>query len=130
MVIDTSALLAIVLDEPECDLFLTTIDAASYRLLSAASLLEARIVLQHRHGDVAVQMLDSFIYRAQIEVREVTVEQADLAFIAHRRFGKGVHPAGLNFGDCFSYALARSTGEPLLYKGDDFATTDIASVTP
>jgi len=129
MVIDTSALVAIVTDEPERRQFDAAVAADTRRLLSAASLLEARIVLLHRSGPVAIRMLDSFLYHADIEVCPVTPDDSDLAFDAHRRFGKGVHPAGLNFGDCLAYALAKSTGEPLLFKGGDFTATDLVAVS-
>jgi len=130
MVIDTSALVAIVLDEPERHSFDSAIAYASRRLLSATNLTEARIVLLCRKGEAAVQVLDSFVVRAGIEVCTVTTDEANLAFDAYRRYGKGIHPAGLNFGDCFAYALSKSSGEPLLFKGGDFALTDVVPVTP
>ena len=93
--------------------------------MSAANFLEAAIVLESRSGGTAGHDLDQFIERGRIELVPVTPEQAHAARRAWRRFGKGNHPAGLNFGDCFAYALAETTGEPLLFKGRDFALTDI-----
>ena len=93
--------------------------------MSAVALLEAAMVVEGRGGARAGQELDALLEKAAIELVPVTAEQADAARRAWRRFGKGNHPAGLDFGDCFAYALARATGEPLLFKGDDFARTDI-----
>ena len=129
MVIDTSALFAIVMDEPERHALHAAIEADPQRLLSAASLLEARIVLWRRAGEIAVRKFDDYLRRAGIEVAPVTVEDSDPAFDAFRRFGKGNHRAGLNFGDCFAYALAMSNGEPLLFKSADFAATDVTPVS-
>jgi ribonuclease VapC len=125
MVFDTSALLAILLDEPERRAFTEAIEAAEGRLLSAASFVETSMILESRHGAEGVRALDRLLAAASIEVVEVDLAQAAAAREAFRRFGKGRHPAGLNFGDCFSYALAKSRGEPLLFKGQDFARTDI-----
>ena len=125
MIIDTSAILAILFEEPEADRFISTITAASSRRISAATLLETTIVLESRSGSAASHELDAFLRRAQIELEPVTPEQAQTARQAWRRFGKGNHPAGLNFGDCFAYALAEATQEPLLFKGGDFELTDI-----
>ena len=125
MIIDTSAILAILFEEAEADHFLNTITAASSRRISAATLLEATIVLESRSGPTVAHELDAFLRRAQIELEPVTPEQAQTARQAWRRFGKGNHPAGLNFGDCFAYALAKATQEPLLFKGRDFELTDI-----
>ena len=125
MIIDTSAILAIFFEEAEADQFISTIAAASSRRMSAASLLETTIVLESRSGPTAAHELDEFLRRAQIELEAVTPEQAQTARQAWRRFRKGNHPAGLNFGDCFSYALAAATREPLLFKGRDFELTDI-----
>ena len=127
MIIDTSAILAILLREPEAEHFERAISAASSRRISAATLLEATIVLESRFGPAAGHELDAFLRRAQIELEQVTPEQAQTARQAWRRFGKGNHPAGLNFGDCFVYALAEATQEPLLFKGRDFELTDIPS---
>ena len=125
MVLDTSALIAILLDEPERRQFNQCIEANTKRFLSAATLLEAAIVLESRSGEAAGRELDLFLHRARVEVVPVDEEQVEIARAAFRRYGKGNDPAGLNFGDCFSYALAKATGEPLLYKGCDFARTDI-----
>jgi ribonuclease VapC len=121
MVIDTSALAAIFFAEPERQLFLTAITAAETRLLSAASVLETGIVLEGRQGEAAGREFDLFVVRANLKIVPV-----DAARSAWRKFGKGRHPAALNYGDCFSYALAKSSGDPLLAKGTDFALTDIA----
>jgi ribonuclease VapC len=127
MVIDSSAIIAILLGEPEAGDLARQIERASPRLMSAASLVEASLVMETRKGEAAGRELDLLIYRAGIEIVSVDHEQAELARVAWRRFGKGRHPAGLNFGDCFSYALAKATGAPLLFKGDDFTQTDLVS---
>ena len=126
MVIDTSAFVAIFLSEPERQSFLDNIIAAETRLVSAATVLEAGIVLEARRGESAGREFDLFVVRANLQIIPVDAEQADLARSAWRKYGKGRHPAALNFGDCFSYALAKTTGEPLLAKGTGFASTDIA----
>jgi len=126
MVIDTSALVAIFLNEPERQTFLADIIAAETRLISAATVLEAGTVLEALRGEAAGREFDLFVVRANLQIMPVDAEQADLARSAWRRYGKGRHSAALNFGDCFSYALAKATGEPLLAKGTDFASTDIA----
>jgi len=128
MVINTSALVAIFLSEPERQSFLAQIISAETRLVSAATLLEAGIVLEARRGESAGREFDLFVVRANLQIVPVDAEQADLARSAWRKYGKGRHPAALNFGDCFSYALAKSTGEPLLAKATDFGLTDIATV--
>lgn len=125
MVIDTSALAAIFFMEPERDAFLKAIASADTRLISSATVFETGIVVEGRQGDAAGREFDLFVIRADLRVVPVDAEQAELARSAWRRYGKGRHAAALNFGDCFSYALARSTGEPLLAKGADFAATDI-----
>lgn len=130
MVIDTSALVAIMRDEPERRFFNKLIDAESTTCVSAASLLETRIVLFARSGDTAILALDAFLLKSGITVVEVSPRISDIAFDAYRRFGKGTgYPAVLNYGDCFSYALAKSLDAPLLFKGDDFLRTDIVPVT-
>jgi ribonuclease VapC len=126
MVIDTSALAAIFFDEPERQTFLNAITAAGSRLISAATILETGIVLEGRRGEAAGREFDLFVVRANLQIVPVDSEQADLARSAWRRYGKGRHAAALNFGDCFSYALAKLSGEPLLAKGSDFGLTDIA----
>jgi ribonuclease VapC len=125
MVIDSSALLAIFLREPERASFLDQITQAEIRLVSAATVVEAGIVLESRLGDAAAREFDLFLHRARIEIVPVDAAQAEAARSAWRRYGKGRHPAALNLGDCFSYALAHSVGEPLLAKGTDFAKTGI-----
>lgn len=130
MVIDTSALLAILLDEPERRQFNEAIEAAESRVMSAAIFVEASIVIETRFGAEGLRDLDLFIQRAGIEIVAVDSEQAHAARRAYSRFGKGRHQAGLNFGDCFSYALATVLGEPLLYKGEDFRQTEITSFVP
>jgi ribonuclease VapC len=127
MVIDTSALVAILQQESDADALLRRLAAAGARRVSAATVLEAAIVLEARSGERAGDDLDLFLARAKIEVEPVTDEQVRVARKAWRRYGKGSgHAARLNFGDCFSYALAHSLGEELLYKGADFAHTDVA----
>jgi ribonuclease VapC len=127
MVLDTSALLAILQDEPERRKFNEAIEAAEACYLSAASFVEVSIVVESRYGAEGLRQLDAFLERAGVETAAVDLEQAKLARTAFSRYGKGRHPAGLNYGDCFSYALARTLAEPLLYKGEDFARTDVAA---
>jgi ribonuclease VapC len=129
MVVDTSALLAILQDEPERRSFNEALEAADARLISVVTLVETSILIESRYGAEGLRDLDLLLERAGIELVPVDVEQARSARGAWSRFGKGRHPAGLNFGDCFSYALARVLGEPLLYKGDDFSRTDVSSVS-
>ncbi len=127
MVIDTSALLAILFQEPEAERFARAIAHSARRLLSAATLLETGIVLQARHGDEGARDLDLLVLKLGVEIAPVTERQVGIARRAYRRYGKGQHnPAGLNFGDCFAYALAKDAGEPLLFKGVDFSRTDVA----
>lgn len=128
MVLDTSALLALLLDEPEAEEFRAAVEEDTTRLVSAATLLETALVIEARKGEPGGRELDSLIHKAEIAVVAVDAEQVSEARRAYRRFGKGRHAAGLNFGDVFAYALARSSGEPLLFKGDDFAKTDISRV--
>lgn len=130
MVLDTSALIAVLLDEPEAVALRLAIEADPIRLLSAATLVETSIVIEARVGDAGGRELDRLLQKADVEVVAVDAEQAELARHAFRTFGKGRHAAGLNYGDCFSYALSQSSGEPLLFKGGDFAQTDVAAVTP
>ena len=126
MVIDSSAILAILQNEPERRSFNEAIQSAAFRRLSAASLLELSIVLEARFGADGQGDLDVFVAAAEIEAVSFDRDQAELARLAFRRFGKGRHRAGLNLGDCFSYALAKSLAAPLLYKDDDFIHTDHA----
>ncbi|MFP4562333.1 MAG: type II toxin-antitoxin system VapC family toxin [Spirochaetia bacterium] len=129
MVIDTSVLLAILCDEPERHHYTELIASYPVRLLSAGSYLEAGIVLQARYGNRGVMSLKLFCTTAGIEVVSFDAETAEIALEAYSSYGKGSHSAGLNFGDCISYASAKRRGEPLLFKGDDFTRTDILSVT-
>ena len=125
--IDTSAILAILLNEPDGALFLAAVMSQHDRRLGAANLLETRMVL-HARNPANISDLDLFLKRMDIGVEPVTEYQSDLAFAAFCTFGKGTgHPAGLNFGDCLAYALARSHACPLLFKGNDFSRTDIIS---
>jgi ribonuclease VapC len=130
MVIDTSALIAIFLGEPERKRFLELIVEAPRRLISAANALETGIVLEARRGEAAGREFDLFLVRANLEVVPVDSEQVEIARSAWRKYGKGRHPAGLNFGDCFAYALAKSSDELLLAKGEDFSLTDIEIQSP
>ena len=129
MVIDSSALLAILLDEPERAAFGSAIAADDIRIASTASLLETSIVVLSRLGEPGAAELDTLLRIADIEAAAFSAEQLKLAIDAFRQYGKGRHPAALNFGDCFAYALARAKREPLLYKGDDFVHTDVRSAT-
>jgi ribonuclease VapC len=125
MVIDTSAIVAILFDEPERHEFDRLIARDNLRLVSAVTRVEAAFVIEGRTKDIGRARLDRFFAFGGIEIVAVTPEQAELAVAAFRRYGKGQHPVGLNIGDCFPYALAKSTGERLLFKGDDFSRTDI-----
>jgi ribonuclease VapC len=127
MVLDTSALLAILQNEPERRKFNEAIEAAETRSLSTASLVECSMIVESRYGADGIRDLDLLIAKAHISLAPVDEEQADLARRAFRKYGKGRHPAGLNFGDCFSYALAKALQDPLLFKGNDFSKTDIES---
>ena len=126
MIIDTSALLAIIRYEPEAPICARLIEQAEVRRMSAGNLLEAAIVTDAIGDPVASRRLDELIEVAGIIIEPVTVEQARIGRDAYRDFGRGSgHPAQLNFGDCFAYALAKTTGEPLLFKGQDFNHTDL-----
>jgi ribonuclease VapC len=128
MVLDTSALLALLLDEPEAEDFRAAVEDDTTRLVSAATLLETALVIEARKGEPGGRELDNLIQKADVVVVPVDAEHVSEARRAYRRFGKGRHAPGLNFGDMFAYALARSAGEPLLFKGEDFAKTDIRRV--
>jgi ribonuclease VapC len=134
MVIDSSALVALLLAEPETEAFVSAIAAATVRLLSTASYLETGIVMTARVGPLARAKLDELIAELSVLLVPFTPEQAQLALNAFQRYGRGSgHPAGLNYGDCFTYALAKLTGEPVLFKGYDFSRTDLIaaiSATP
>jgi len=125
MVLDTSAVVAVLQNEPERRKFNEAIEASESRSLSTASFVECSMILESRYGTDGVRDLDLFIAKAQISLVPVDEEQANLARRAFQKFGKGRHPAGLNFGDCFSYALSRALDLPLLFKGNDFNQTDV-----
>ncbi len=125
MIVDSSAVLAILFCESDARHYARALMTAATCRMSVANVLEASIVVESRGGDAAAHELDMLLKRAAIELMPVTTEHLAAARRAWRRFGKGNHPAGLNFGDCFAYALADATGEPLLFKGEDFARTDI-----
>ncbi len=128
MIIDASALVAILLGEPEAQAFADAIEADPVRRLSAATYLEVSIVVDRRRRPNLSRRLDDLVRDSDIAIEPVTEAQARIAREAYRDYGRGSgHSAGLNFGDCFAYALARDKGEPLLFKGDDFARTDIRS---
>ena len=128
MVIETSALVAMLTNEPEAERFEAAVEADPVRLMSTASYLEAAIVVEQRFGEPGGRELDLWLHRAGVDLVGVDADQADVARSAYRRFGKGRNRAGLNYGDCFAYALAKVSGEPLLYKGGDFSHTDIGGV--
>jgi ribonuclease VapC len=128
MVLDTSALLALLLDEAEAEEFRIAVEEDTTRLVSAATLLETALVIEARKGEPGGRELDTLIKKADVVIVPVEAEHVSEARRAYRRFGRGRHPAGLNFGDLFAYALARVSGEPLLFKGDDFTKTDVSRV--
>lgn len=128
MIIDTSALVAILYGEPEAERFTQHIHGANACRISVANHVELSIVVERQMGPEGLRQADVFIRRAGITIEPVTLEQGDLARQAFLDFGKGRHRAALNFGDCFAYALAKAMGEPLLFKGNDFALTDVKSV--
>ena len=125
MVIDTSAMMAILAQEPAADRLVSAVEADHTRLVSAATVVEASLVLLGRYGEAGDPQLDRLLRGIGAEVVPVGEEQVALARDAALRFGRGRHPAALNFGDCFSYALAVARGEPLLFVGDDFSKTDV-----
>jgi ribonuclease VapC len=125
IVVDTSALIAILDREPDAALYAEAIAEADAPLISAATLLELHIVMLNRHGARAAQIVDRLIQDAGIQIENFTAQHLELARAAYFRYGKGRNSAGLNYGDCFSYALAKATGLPLLFKGEDFSKTDL-----
>ena len=128
MIIDTSAIIAILRDEPEAMVCARSIADATIRRVSAVNFVESAVVIDASRDPIATRRFDDFIREANISIEPVTEIQAQIARNAYRDFGKGSgHPAKLNFGDCFAYALAKDLGEPLLFKGDDFAHTDIVT---
>jgi ribonuclease VapC len=131
MIIDTSALLAILRDEPDAAVYAEAIERAESRRVSAVTFVEAAAVIDASRDPIASRGFDDLLQEASISIEPVTEAQARIARHAYRDFGRGSgHPARLNFGDCFAYALAKATGEPLLFKGQDFAQTDIKRVLP
>ncbi len=129
MVIDTSAVLAILFGEPEAESFARALSDDPRRLMSAFNVLETGIVVETKKGESGGRELDLLLHRARIEIVSKNEDQVELARSAWRNYGKGNHPAGFNIGDCCAYALAKYTGEPLLFKGEDFSQTDIQPVT-
>ncbi len=128
MIVDTSALIAILRDEPEAASYAKAIAGATVRRISAANYVETAAVIDSSHDPIASRRLDDLLREAAFVIEPVTETQARIAREAYRDFGRGSgHAAGLNFGDCFAYALAKVMDEPLLFKGDDFTCTDIAS---
>jgi ribonuclease VapC len=125
VIIDSSAVLAIVFDESDQERFVDAIVDATLRRMSVSNWLEATMVVDRRGTAFAADRLEEFLQDAKIELMPVSVSQGELARRAWRTFGRGVHPARLNYGDCFAYALAKETREPLLFKGNDFAQTDV-----
>ena len=128
MIIDTSALLAMLFDEPDGPALLRCVAEAPTRLMSAANVLEAWIVADRHENPAKAPALDALLETLSIEIEPVTVRQARIARQAYKTYGRGNHPAGLNYGDCFAYGLAKATGQFLLFKGSDFSQTDIAAV--
>ena len=131
MIIDTSAIIAILRDEPQAMSCARAIADAAIRRVSAVNFVESAVVIDATRDPIATRRFDDFMREADISVEPVTETQAHIARDAYRDFGKGSgHTAKLNFGDCFAYALARESGEPLLFKGSDFAHTDIVAALP
>lgn len=131
MIVDSSALLAILFAEPDAAAFAEALEGAESRKISAANWLETAIRIDAGGNPLASAAFDDLVREARLVVEPVDEHQARIARTAYRSFGKGTgHPAGLNFGDCFAYALSKLTGEPLLFKGEDFAHTDLRSALP
>lgn len=129
MILDTSAMVAVLYREPEAPSFALLIHDAETCRISVANYVELSMVVEKQLGHEGMHQADTFFRRAAIRIEPVTVEQGYLARQAFLDFGKGRHKAGLNFGDCFAYALAKELGEPLLFKGNDFSETDIRAAT-
>jgi ribonuclease VapC len=127
MVIDTSAVMAILFGEPDARQFALAIEAVPLRLISSGTALESAIVIERAKGDAGQIDLERFFHRVKIEIVPFTLDQFEIAKFAYSMFGRRRSPAGLNFGDCFSYALSKSTGYPLLFKGEDFRRTDVVA---
>jgi ribonuclease VapC len=130
VILDASAVLAIVFGEPGFEVFAKVIAEAESCSISAATFVEVTIVAESRGGDRAIRQSEGIFRGAKVSIEPVSEEQAYIACRAYSSFGKGRHAAGLNFGDCFSYALAKTTGEPLLFKGEDFRKTDVLPAIP
>jgi ribonuclease VapC len=130
IVVDTSALIAILDKEPDAALYAEAIAEADTPLISAATLLELHIVMLNRHGGDAARIVDRLLQDAAFQIENFTAQHFELAREAYARYGKGRNSAGLNYGDCFSYALAKATGLPLLFKAQDFSKTDLLAVLP
>ncbi len=128
MVVDTSAVVAVLLGEPETAYFVRALADAPKKTISAFNALECAIVIEAKKGEAGGRELDLLLHRAQIEIIVLNGDQVELARTAWRKYGKGNHSAGLNIGDCCAYALAKYSGEPLLFKGKDFSQTDIQAV--
>jgi len=127
MILDTSPLIAILAEEPDSEVYIQAISRAPRCRMSAGNFLELSIVIESQFGADVLRQCDALFRRVGIVIEPVSVEQAHIARQAYHDFGKGRHPAGLNFGDCFAYALAKATGEPLLFKGEDFGKTDVVA---
>lgn len=130
MVIDTSAVVAVVLGEDDAERYVQALERSTESWISAANVVEATIVVEARQGPEAARDLQLLLETAKVSVQPLRPEDVPVAVEAWRRFGKGRHPAGLNFGDCFAYALARTLGDSLLFKGEDFGQTDVTSALP
>jgi len=130
IVVDASALIAILDKEPDAARYAEAIAEADSPLISAATLLELHIVMLNRHGARAAQIVERLIQDAAFQIENFTAQHVELAREAYARYGKGRNTAGLNYGDCFSYALAKATGLPLLFKGRDFSKTDLVAALP
>lgn len=128
MVIDTSALIAILFGEPEAEIFARVIADDPKKIISAFNALETGIVVEARKGEAGGREFDLLMHRAHIEIVAMNADQVELARTAWRVYGKGNHPASLNIGDCCAYALSKYSGEPLLFKGDDFSKTDVKTI--
>jgi len=128
MVVDTSAVIAILLGESETESFGRALADDPKKMISAFNALESAIVIEARKGEAGGRELDLLLHRARIEIIALNGDQVELSLTAWRKYGKGNHPAGLNIGDCCAYGLAKYSGEPLLFKGKDFSKTDIRSV--
>ena len=126
MILDSSAVIAVLRDEPEARDFVTAMKAARARKISAVSYVESAIVIDSGRSPIASRRFDEFFRTTKVSIEGVTPRQAEIARDAYRDFGKGRHKAGLNFGDCFAYALAKDLDEPLLFKGSDFSETDVS----